>query len=347
MTAENFFIKPGYQARSQAVLSEINVALKPDDVYALAATLAHQYECQYIIDLGCGRGHQLATLYPQWKIIGLDSASQLQHCRQQYPFGQWLAFDLQAGGVPDIAPQILQNALIINANVIEHLHNPTGIIKLLHQWLVHAKVALLSTPQRQPQDNGPPAQHSQVRQWNAAELVALLDDAGLPVAYCGPIGSAEQLPHNMLAILPSQQLSAASINDLGTFCQHWLKATPSQRAAADQRDRHHLELAQLQREVSSMPPLSSQPAPSLLNTGIAQINSAQYEEAFALLSKALQQEPGNADVVFQLGRLAAICNMHKDAKELFYQASLRKPEVVLEIVDFYIRQVQDARAGKL
>ena len=48
-----------------------------------------------------------------------------------------------------------------------------------------------------------------------------------------------------------------------------------------------------------------------------------------------------------MGRLAAICDMHNDAQLLFYQAALRNPELVKDIVSFFQRQVQNARNGTL
>jgi len=308
VTAENFFIRPDYQARSQGVGAQTsNDAIWPADLSPLVATLAHQYECTSIVTIG-SHCEQFSTRYPQFQIIDLSIDSAL-----------------------DIAPEVLRNALVINANMIEHQADPVDVLRVIQQCLQHAKVALLSTAAREPDDLGPPTQPNRLRQWTPAELAALLSDAGMPAAYCGLTNLHQPLPQTALAVLPGQSLSAGSVHDLGMFCQHWFQATPQQRAASDAQDSSQLNL---------MAPSSP------LEAGIEYINAAQYEEAFTELVKALQQEPENADVVFQMGRLAAICNMDEDAKELFYQASLRKPELVKAIVDFYRLQVQNARAGK-
>ena len=80
MTADNFFIKPGYRARTQpeyyADIHDDGTIWQPE-VYPLAATLAYQYGCRYIIDIGCGRARKLAALHPEFEIIGLDFASNL------------------------------------------------------------------------------------------------------------------------------------------------------------------------------------------------------------------------------------------------------------------------------
>lgn len=123
---------------------------------------------------------------------------------------------------------------------------------------------------------------------------------------------------------------------------------PSNKAAADQQEQYQLTMAALQKKMRQLDALKdpTAPLPSLLETGIEYIDSAHYEEAFEVLGKALQQEPENAEIVFQMGRLAATCNMHEDARELFYQAGLREPELIKLIVDFYHRQVQNARADE-
>ncbi|MFJ9451917.1 methyltransferase domain-containing protein [Herbaspirillum sp. NPDC101397] len=355
MTAESFFIKPGYRARTQpeyyADIHDDGTIWQPD-VYPLAATLARQYECKYIIDIGCGRARKLARLYPEFEIIGLDFGSNLAHCRQEYPFGNWIEVDLEAGTKVNLPPEVLQHAVIVNSDVIEHLVNPTQLLDLIRSFLVHAKVALLSTPERDLErgvhDFGPPANPSHMREWNLDELETLLSSAGMRPAFCGLTMSndRDRLLKTSLAVLPGTRLNAGSVRDLGNFCEQWLQATPEQRAAGE--DRYTQDLRQLEREVSMIQALQGNvaPQPSLLETGILHIDAARYETAFEVLTEALQKEPENSDVVFQLGRLAAICNMDEDAKELFYQASLRNSEMVKDIVDFYIRQVNNARKGK-
>ncbi|MFL9924130.1 methyltransferase domain-containing protein [Herbaspirillum lusitanum] len=360
MTAGSFFIKPGYRARTKpeyyADVSDDGAVWQPD-VYPLAATLARQYECKYIIDIGCGRARKLAPLYPEFQIIGLDFGSNLLHCRQEYPFGNWIEVDLEAGSKVELPVEILQSAVIINSDVIEHLVDPTRLMDLIRSFLIHAKVALLSTPERDLErgfnDLGPPANPSHMREWNLSELETLLTSAGLRPAFCGLTMSndRDRLLKTSLAVIPGIHLNSGSVRDLASFCEQWLKATPEQRSGA--QDPYMSDLAQLEREVNMMnlaaknnvvaPP--PPPPPTLLEIGIQRINSAQYEGAFEALTEALAKEPENAAIVFQMGRLAAICNMNEDARELFYQASLRDAELTKSIVDFYIEQLAKARAG--
>ena len=125
--------------------------------------------------------------------------------------------------------------------------------------------------------------------------------------------------------------------------------------AVSPQQRHFFWQHELQSSATSaISPAPAQPqyhasasASAMLHSAVININAAHYEEAFTQLNLALAEEPENAEVVFQMGRLAATCNMHDDAKQLFHQAILRKPELVNALIDFYRGQVQDARAGKI
>lgn len=345
MTTNNFFLPASYQINSKPQRSSDLHSQSSGDPYALAATLARQYECQYVIAIGCGDVEQLLALQSELIIIGLEYGDKLAQSRQTYPQLLWIDINPDAPIKIDLPEVILNDALILSVNLIEQLVDPSHTLALLHQLLQPAKVAVLSTPQRAADDQGPPAQADQVRLWNNDELQHLLTSLSMRPAHCGLTTTQESI----VAVIPGQSLHADSIRDLGTFCAQWLQASDAQRATAAQLEQHHLDLAQLQAEVNHLEAHgASKVTPlSLLDSAIADINSARYEEAFTTLSKALAQEPENADIVFQMGRLAAICDMHNDAQQLFYQATLRKPELVKDIVSFFQRQVQNARDGTL
>ncbi|ADJ65887.1 methyltransferase domain-containing protein [Herbaspirillum seropedicae] len=354
MTAASFFIKPGYRARTQpeyyADVHDDGTIWQPE-VYPLAATLARQYGCRYIIDIGCGRARKLSMMYPEFQIIGMDFGSNLEHCRAQYPFGNWVEVDLENSDGVQFPPEVLQNAVVINSDVIEHLVNPTRLMALIRSYLVHAKVAVISTPERDLErgthDMGPPANPTHIREWNLAELETMLSSEGLRPAYCGLTISNDRdmLRKTSLAVVPGLSLNSSAVRELGAFCEKWLAASPEMRDAGN--GQYLQNLAQLEREMASAQS-AAQPllAPmSPLEIGMEHIAAARYEEAFKVLTEALQNDGENPAVVFQLGRLAAICNMPEDAKELFYQAALRAPEIVKDIFDFYQEQLARARAG--
>jgi len=358
VTAENFFIKPGYRARTQpeyyADIHDDGVIWQPE-VYPLAATLAYQYECRYIIDIGCGRARKLAALHPEFEIIGLDFGSNLEYCRAQYPFGKWIEVDLENGMGVDISPEILRNAVIISSDVIEHLVNPTKLMQMIRTYLVHARVALISTPERDlergPHDMGPPANTTHIREWNLAELETLLSSQGLRPAYCGLTqrNDRDKLRYTSLAVVPGLSLNASGVRDLGTFCEQWLAASPEQREAAHPKYLQHL--AQVETEAAQAKVAAQQivTPPSPLEIGTRHIDNGQYDEAFQVLTDALRNKTESTPIpaiLFQLGRLADARKLNDDAKELFYQAAVRDVEVVKNVIDFYIDQVARARSGR-
>lgn len=355
MTAASFFIKPGYQARTQPEyypdVHDDGIVWQPE-VYPLAATLAFQYDCRYIIDIGCGRARKLAALHPEFEIIGLDFGSNLEHCRAAYPFGKWIEVDLENCEGVELSPEILSNAVIVNSDVIEHLVNPTRLMQLIRSYLVHAKVALISTPERDlergTQDMGPPANPTHIREWNLVELETMLSREGLRPAYCGLTLSndREQLRKTSLAVIPGLSLNSASVRDLGDFCEKWLAASPEQREAA--KPKYLIELTHLKEQIASASTAAQKiiAPPTPLEIGTRHIDNGQLEEGFQVLSGALRAEPENAAIIFQLGRLAASCNMNDDAKDLFCKAAERDPELIRKIVDFYVEQLARARAGK-
>lgn len=358
MTATNFFIKPGYRTRSQpayfADIHDDGVIWQPE-VYPLAATLAYQYECRYIIDIGCGRARKLVALHPQFEIIGLDFGSNLEYCRTQYPFGKWIEVDLENYAGTDIPPEILSNAVVVNSDVIECLVDPTKLMQLIRTYLVHAKVALISTPERDLergyQDMGPPANPTHVREWNRIELTALLSSEGLRPAYCGLTMSndKDKLRKTSLAVIPGSSLNPSEVRDLGAFCEQWLAASPEMRDAANHKYLH--DLAQMEAEVALVNTAvqSITAAPSLLEIGTRHIDNGRYDEAFEILTGALRNKTESTPIpaiLFQLGRLADARKLNDDAKELFYQAAVRDVEVVKNVIDFYIDQVARARSGQ-
>ena len=148
---DNFCIKASYQARTFAQYyadeESSNVIWQPD-VYPLAAFLARRYGCTHIIDVGCGHARKLAALHPEFNIIGVDYGGNLEFCRAQYPYAQWIEADFETCQELPIDPAILARAIVINSDVIEHLVDPSALLGLLKTLSTHAKAALISTPER-------------------------------------------------------------------------------------------------------------------------------------------------------------------------------------------------------
>lgn len=89
--------------------------------------------------------------------------------------------------------------------------------------------------------------------------------------------------------------------------------------------------------------------PSPLEIGRDHIDNGRYDHAFQVLTDALRYKTETTPVpaiLFQLGRLASARHLDEDAKELFYQATLRDVELVKSVIDLYIDQVARARSGQ-
>ncbi len=191
----NYFIKPDYRIREVPIYfddvatSRADDAVWQPDVYPFAAYLARRFRCSYIIDIGCGSAQKLVKLHPEFQVIGLDFKDSIKYCGQEFPFGQWIEWNLDEQGVIPIQSDVLSNAVIISADVIEHLMHPEFLLENLRACLNYAPVALLSTPEREltrgRKDVGPPMNLSHVREWNQSELESLLRSYDLHIEFMG------------------------------------------------------------------------------------------------------------------------------------------------------------------
>ena len=192
--ADNFFIKPGYSSRSSSQYFEDSLVsgggvLHQPDVYSLAASLGRKFGCTHILDIGCGRGHKLVKLHPEFKLVGVDFGDNILFCGNHYPFGQWFSHDFEIPMGHFLPQEILEKTLIICSDVIEHLINPAALLNGLSYFLEYAPVAILTTPERDlvrgDDDMGPPANPAHVREWNRAELSELLSAFSFQIGFFG------------------------------------------------------------------------------------------------------------------------------------------------------------------
>jgi hypothetical protein len=93
-----------------------------------------------------------------------------------------------------VPASIFSQSLVICSDVIEHLVNPTELLRFLYDT---AAVTLLSTPERDLSRGtdhwGPPQNEAHVREWNLAELHALLEDFGFYTNFIGLTRSDTEL----------------------------------------------------------------------------------------------------------------------------------------------------------
>jgi SAM-dependent methyltransferase len=142
-----------------------------------------------VVDIGCGSGEKLAALHPEFELIGVDFGSNLVECKRRYPFGRWIEWDLEAPEIIPLSPDVLSSCIVVCSDVIEHLLDPSHLLKNLKVFLDHAAAAILTTPERDLVrglgDIGPPSNLAHVREWNLQELELLLKLKGLHVGYSG------------------------------------------------------------------------------------------------------------------------------------------------------------------
>jgi hypothetical protein len=85
----------------------------------------------------------------------------------------------------------LAGALVINADVIEHLPDPHKLLAMFRRIQADVALILMSTPERHLtrglRDPGPPSNPAHVQEWTCREFGALLRDAGMPAHSIGLI----------------------------------------------------------------------------------------------------------------------------------------------------------------
>ena len=129
LAAANYGIRPGYIARDEPRYFEDSIPDEPGvvhqpQIYDFAGYLAERYGCTTIIDIGSGRATKLAPLADRFQIVGIDFGANLEYCRREYDFGQWLEWDLESPEPIPIDETTLESALVVCSDVIEHLRNP-------------------------------------------------------------------------------------------------------------------------------------------------------------------------------------------------------------------------------
>ncbi|OAB46709.1 methyltransferase domain-containing protein [Paenibacillus glacialis] len=184
----DFFLPRAYEERleNQYCYDYYPVIWQPQ-VYQIASYLGSQFSCNSMIDIGCGTATKLVQWHPQFQIIGVDYGSNLDYCKHEYPFGQWIEQDLEQPSLIQLERSVLQSSVIVCADVIEHLKDPSSLLVNISQLMKHAKFCILSTPDRELvygyQHTGPPTNTAHVREWSKSELKQLLEYFQLRVSF--------------------------------------------------------------------------------------------------------------------------------------------------------------------
>ena len=192
--SDRFHLKPGYvEQRSPRYYQDTAENDWQPDVYPFAFGLARSLGVNRVIDIGCGKASKLRPFFQSGiDIVGLDDDDNVGWCRANYPQGDWRQVDLEMLDSVLLAnPELVdpRAAILISADVIEHLKDPMPFLRAFQTWMKTAKLALISTPERDLEHGlnhmGPPENQGHIREWNRAEFEGLLRAAGLNVLHVG------------------------------------------------------------------------------------------------------------------------------------------------------------------
>jgi SAM-dependent methyltransferase len=158
------------------------------DVYQLAAQLARETLAWRLVDIGCGRAEKLLTFAEEFSLAGYDFGANIDYLKAAHASeGRWWNVDL--GATPIKNPDLFQDSVVICADIIEHLPDPSALMATLRTACKAASYVLISTPDRERihhgDHDGPPANKHHVREWTNSELVQYLRSEDLPVQWHG------------------------------------------------------------------------------------------------------------------------------------------------------------------
>jgi glycosyltransferase involved in cell wall biosynthesis len=176
---QDFCIKPGYIINASAgyYLDTENTFVYQPDVYELAYYLAKRTAVKNIIDIGSGNGLKLQKFLPEFNIICIDYGENRNIIENNLPNIEFIEANLE-NGLPTFAKSVLQDAIVIISDVIEHIVDPDKLLTSLSVLSHRCPYVLISTPDRVKcrgiGDFGPPSNNCHVREWQLDEFYSLL-----------------------------------------------------------------------------------------------------------------------------------------------------------------------------
>ena len=175
----NFCIKTGYRPNLNPTYyldTPAGIIYQPD-VYAIAAFIAERSEITTILDVGSGNGIKLVTLAERHNIVAVDYGNNREIIAHNLPLAVFIEANLEHG-LPELRGIDLKHTLVIAADVVEHLINPSLFLQGIAQLSQQCPWLLLSTPDRLrcrgAGDFGFPANPCHVREWALDEFDLLL-----------------------------------------------------------------------------------------------------------------------------------------------------------------------------
>lgn len=177
----NFRIFKEYKSNLENAYYTDNVqhCIFQQDVYKFANYLLKDTNIEYVIDIGSGNGEKLKSF--DTKVILADYGDNLTQAREVLGDKVVKTFEINLDNdYLEIEDEILEKAIVICSDVIEHIRNPKLLLESLSNISKKARYLLISTPDRTRArgvgDVGVPGNLAHVREWNIEEFNMLLID---------------------------------------------------------------------------------------------------------------------------------------------------------------------------
>jgi len=149
-------------------------------VYKLAAELVKEMDNPSVVDFGCGSGRKLVEiLAPLCQVaVGIDRKDLIEGCERLYPDSniKWGAADLE-----EPIETCGKFDLVICADVLEHLDNPSVLTSTILDHLTDDGYAVISTPDVDTIPEGVKINPAHKQFWNEKQFVAFLSNNGLKI----------------------------------------------------------------------------------------------------------------------------------------------------------------------
>ena len=143
-------------------------------IYVDARDFVDALGIESVFDIGCGNPQKLkAYILPAIDdIVGCDLPEVVEQIDD--PFGEWIGTDLNDGTI-DLGRIF---GLIISADVIEHLKNPTMLFDVIKKHADESTIILISTPEKASVTI---SNHDHVTEYTKDEMITLIKQNGLSV----------------------------------------------------------------------------------------------------------------------------------------------------------------------
>lgn len=218
----SWHLPEGYASRLQpdyhhdAVSDDADVVHQPE-AYEVVRYLLAETGRGTVLDIGCGSGRKLRELSAP-RAVGVDFGANIEFCRTNHPgSGEWIEANLSDPSARKIADHASSDAIVICSDVVEHMPDPTQLLRLLDDCYRRGAIVITTTPDRvrvRGADHaGPPPNESHVREWELNEYSKVLADAGLNLTFAGfTTNNSEAREFKTILTISDPEVSARAVS---------------------------------------------------------------------------------------------------------------------------------------